>query len=124
MGRLVYEKHMEWQPTQRRPASIEQKATVSAILDHRGIMHRMQTELRWTSNMSKQPLGGGAYDQDMVVSYRGGQTLAFPHSSARLSSRLKDHCVDPWEALLFCSLLWSPLKPVLEFRMYEETSRA
>ena len=67
VGRLVYAKRLDWQPTQRRPAIIEQRATLTALVDTRGVIRRLHSELQFTTNISKQPLPGGEYDQDVVV---------------------------------------------------------
>ena len=65
--RLVYTKQLEWQPTRRRPAAIEQSATLTAIVDHHGTVHHMRSELKFSTNISKQPLPKGMYDKNMVV---------------------------------------------------------
>ena len=60
MGRVVYQKHSNWQPTKRRPAVIEQRATTRAILNNHGTLLHMRSEVYYSTNVSKQPLADGS----------------------------------------------------------------
>ena len=60
IGRVIYQKLSNWQPTKRRPAIIEQRATTQAILNAQGTLLRMKSEVYYSTNVSKQPLPDGS----------------------------------------------------------------
>ena len=68
VGRVIYKKDIKWKPTLRRPAAIEQKASIRAVVDSRGVILRMNSALSLDTNVSKQPLADGTYSDVKGIS--------------------------------------------------------
>ena len=66
--RLNYTKHLNWKGTKRRPTQIEQRAEVSALVDTRGTVQRLRSELHFSSNISARPHVNGGDDQGQEAS--------------------------------------------------------
>ena len=58
---------LDWEPTKRRPALIKQHAELSALVDRHGILHRLKYRLEFMTNVSKQPLPEGGFDENSVI---------------------------------------------------------